>query len=35
MIDMRIMDDIDYFVFMALCYIIYYMGYLCMLSIDC
>jgi hypothetical protein len=29
------LDGIDYFVLMAWCYIIYYMSYLCMLSIDC
>jgi hypothetical protein len=35
MIDLRIMDDIDYFVVMACWYFNYYLCYLCMLSIVC
>jgi hypothetical protein len=35
MVDMRLLDDVDYFVVMACCYIIYYFSYLCMLSIGC
>jgi hypothetical protein len=35
MVDMRIMDDVDYFVVMACCYFNYYLCYLCMLSIGC
>jgi hypothetical protein len=34
MVGMRLLDDIDYFVVIACCYIIYYLSYLCMLSID-
>jgi hypothetical protein len=35
MVDMRLLDDVDYFVVMACCYIIYYLSYLCMFSIGC
>jgi hypothetical protein len=34
MVDMRLLDGVDYFVVMACCYIIYYLSYLCMLSIG-
>jgi hypothetical protein len=35
MVDMRLLDDVDYYVVMA-CYLInYYLSYLCMLSIGC
>jgi hypothetical protein len=34
MVDMRLLDDVNYFVVMAYCYIIYYLSYLCMLSIG-
>jgi hypothetical protein len=34
-VDMRLLDDVDYFVVMACCYIIYYLSYFCMLSIAC
>jgi hypothetical protein len=34
MVDMRLLDDVDYFVVMTCCYIIYYLSYLCMLSIG-
>jgi hypothetical protein len=33
MVDMRLLDDVDYFVVMSCCYIIYYLSYLCILSI--
>jgi hypothetical protein len=35
MVDMRLLDVVDYFVVMACCHIIYYLSYLCMLSIGC
>jgi hypothetical protein len=35
MVDMRLLDDVNYFVVMTCCYIIYYLSYLCMLSIGC
>jgi hypothetical protein len=35
MVDMRLLDGVDYFVVMA-CYLInYFLSYLCMLSIVC
>jgi hypothetical protein len=35
MVDIRLLDEVDYFVVMA-CYLInYYLSYLCMLSIGC
>jgi hypothetical protein len=34
MVDMRLMDDVDYFVVMACCHIIYYLSHICMLSIG-
>jgi hypothetical protein len=34
MVDMRLLDDVDCFVVMACCYSIYYLSYLCMLSIG-
>jgi hypothetical protein len=35
MVDMRLLDDVNYFVVMVCCHIIYYLSYLCMLSIGC
>jgi hypothetical protein len=35
MVDMSLFDDVDYFVVMACWHIIYYLSYLCMLSIGC
>jgi hypothetical protein len=34
MVDMRLLDNVDYVVVMACCYIIYYLSYLCMFSIG-
>jgi hypothetical protein len=34
MVDMRLLDDVDYFVVMACCYSIYYLSYLFMLCIG-
>jgi hypothetical protein len=34
MVDMRLMDDVDYFVVMACCHIIYYLSHICVLSIG-
>jgi hypothetical protein len=33
-VDMRLLDDFDYFVVMTCCNIIYYLSYLCMVSIG-
>jgi hypothetical protein len=35
MVDMGLLDDDDYFVVMACYHIIYYLSYLCLLSIGC
>jgi hypothetical protein len=34
LVDMRLLDHVDYFVVMAYCYITYYLSYLCILSIG-
>jgi hypothetical protein len=34
-VDIRLLDDVDYFVVMACCHISYYLSYLCILSIGC
>jgi hypothetical protein len=34
MVNMRLSDNVDYFVVMGCCYIIYYLSYLCMLGIG-
>jgi hypothetical protein len=33
MVVLRLLDDVDYFVVMVCCHIIYYLSYLCMISI--
>jgi hypothetical protein len=34
LVDLRLLDDVDYFVVMACCYFNHYLCYLCMLSLG-
>jgi hypothetical protein len=34
LVDLRLLDDVDYFIVMACCYFNHYLCYLCMLSLG-